>query len=121
MQVYRDPFWRERSISYTARSYDNLSKGESYSQVLPVHHIGFLSYTLFPEYPEFFATYKLLNEKKLYVFSDKFLISVVDLTQIELATEEDKSYGIDLWARVFNATTWVGENPLLAEARIFTT
>ena len=35
--------------------------------------------------------------------------------------EEDKAYGIDLWARVFNATTWVGENPLLAEARIFTT
>ena len=31
---------------------------------------------------------------------------MVDLTQIERATKEDKAYGIDLWARVFTATTW---------------
>ena len=40
------------------------------------------------------------------IFSDKFRISVVDLTQIERATEEDKQYDIDLWARVLTATTW---------------
>jgi len=31
---------------------------------------------------------------------------VVDLKQTEQATEEDKAYGIDLWAKLFNATTW---------------
>ena len=31
---------------------------------------------------------------------------MVDLTQIERATEEDKQYDIDLWARVLTATTW---------------
>ncbi|MBQ9118748.1 MAG: hypothetical protein IJY09_01685 [Lachnospiraceae bacterium] len=41
-----------------------------------------------------------------YIFSDKLRISVVDLNQIELASEEDIKYGIDLWARVFKATTW---------------
>lgn len=37
---------------------------------------------------------------------------MVDLTQIELATEEDKQNGIDLWARVFTATTWEEINML---------
>ena len=31
---------------------------------------------------------------------------MVNLNQTELATEDDKKYGIDLWARVFKATTW---------------
>ena len=31
---------------------------------------------------------------------------MVDLTHIELATEEDKVWKIDHWARLFTATTW---------------
>ena len=39
------------------------------------------------------------------VYSDKFTLSVVDLTQIDNATEEDKSSKIDYWARLFKAKT----------------
>lgn len=76
---------------------------------MPIVHVGFLNFSLFPDYPEFFASYQLTNisnPKYSYSYSDKLRISVVDLTQIELATEEDKRYDIDLWARVFTATTW---------------
>ena len=31
---------------------------------------------------------------------------MIDLTHIELATEEDKAWKIDYWARLFTATTW---------------
>ena len=31
---------------------------------------------------------------------------MVDLTRIDLATEDDKLHGIDLWASFFKATTW---------------
>lgn len=31
---------------------------------------------------------------------------MLDLTHIEPATEEDKAYGIDAWARLFKARTW---------------
>ncbi|MBP3567533.1 MAG: PD-(D/E)XK nuclease family transposase [Lachnospiraceae bacterium] len=109
MQVYHEAFWKERSLSYTCRSFDQLNHGENYNTVLPVVHVGFLNYSLFPEYPEFFATYELANTSNpnySYLYSDKLRISVVDLTQIELATEDDKCYDIDLWARVFTATTW---------------
>ena len=40
------------------------------------------------------------------VYSDKFTLHVVDLTHIELATEEDKAWNINYWARLFTATTW---------------
>lgn len=31
---------------------------------------------------------------------------MVNLTQIRLATDEDKAHGIDYWARLFKANTW---------------
>lgn len=39
-------------------------------------------------------------------FSNKFTLSVVDLTHIDEATEEDRFYQIDRWAKIFRATTW---------------
>jgi len=74
--------------------------------------VGFLNFTLFPDNPEFYATYKLINVKNQKIYSDKLCISVVDLTQIAMATEEDKKYEIDLWARIFKATTWEEVNAL---------
>ncbi len=44
----------------------------------------------------------------------QFSISVLDLTNIDLATEEDKSYNIDKWASLFKAQTWE-EIKMLAE------
>ena len=47
-----------------------------------------------------------MNVKNHTVYSDKLCLSVVDLTHIDLATEEDKLYHIDRWAALFKATTW---------------
>ena len=68
--------------------------------------IGILDFTLFPQYPEFFATYWMTNEKNHNIYSRKFLLSVLDLTQIALATEEDKKFKVDYWANLFKSTTW---------------
>ena len=106
MQVVNEYNWPERSLSYLCRRFDQLGKGQDYTECKPAVHIGFLDFTLFPECPEFYATYKLLNIKNQHLYSDKFILSVVDLTHIELATDEDKAYGIDRWARLFKSTTW---------------
>ena len=56
------------------------------------------------------------------IYSDKLRLSVLDLTHINLATEEDKQYQIDYWASLFKATTWEElkmlseKNEFLAEA-----
>ena len=106
MQVANQLNWKNRSISYLCRSYDQLQKGQNYSEAKPVVHIGFVDYTLFPEYPEFYATYKLMNIKNRHIYSDNFTLSVVDLTKINLATEEDRAFQIDHWAALFKAKTW---------------
>ena len=106
MQVTGRLIWSNRSISYLCRSFDMLNHGQDYAEVKPVIHIGFLDYTLFNDCPEFYATYKLLNVKNHHVYSDNLTLSVVDLSHIELATDEDKEYHIDYWAKLFKATTW---------------
>ena len=106
MQMSNEYNWPERSISYAARSFDQLNSGDEYKEVLPVHSIGFLNFTLFEDQPEFFATYELRNKKTGHLYSSKFSIHVLDLTQIDIATEEDKLYEIDRWAKLFKARTW---------------
>ena len=54
----------------------------------------------------------LLNNYRIY--SDNLVLRVVDLTQINLATSEDKAYLIDYWAALFKAKTW-SEIKMLAE------
>ena len=106
MQVANEHDWTDRSMLYLCRAYDQLKKGEEYKTLLPAIHIGFLDFHVFPKYPEFYGTYQLLNTKTYHLYSDKFTLRVVDLTCIDIATDEDKSYGIDHWARLFKATTW---------------
>ncbi|MDE5931243.1 MAG: PD-(D/E)XK nuclease family transposase, partial [Lachnospiraceae bacterium] len=70
----------------------------------------------------FYATYQLLNVKNYTKYSDKLCLSVLDLTQRKLATEEDRLYQIDDWATLFKATTWedlkmlAENNSVIAEA-----
>ena len=106
MQIVNEGNWIDRSLSYLCRSYDSLYRGQKYTQALPVLHIGFLDYTLFKDAPEFYATYKMMNVKTHQLYSDKLRVGVVDLSHIELATDEDKLYGIDHWASLFKAGTW---------------
>lgn len=98
MQVANMLNWPNRSILYLCRSFDNPKRGQSYQETMPAIHIGFLDYTLFKDYPEFYATHKLINVKNHHIYSDNFILSVVDLSRIDLATEEDKAYQIDYWA-----------------------
>ena len=122
MQVVDQRNWIERSMSYLCRCFDNIPKGDDYIDVKPVVQIGLLDYTLFPESPEFYASYYLMNEKSHQIYSDKLHLCVLDLTHIELATEEDKRYGIDHWARLFKSHTWeelkmlAEKNPIIDDA-----
>ena len=106
MQVINLNNWQDRSLSYLARNFDHLKKGEDYQLTHPVIQIGLLDYTLFPEYPEFYATYQFLNVKNHTLYSDKLRISVLDLSRIDLAAEEDIQYKLDHWAALFKAKTW---------------
>ncbi len=106
MQVINRGNWPERSLNYLCRAYDQLKPGEDYRQSKCAIHIGILDFTLFDGYPEFYASYKMMNVKNHHVFSDKFILNVLDLTQIKLATDEDRLCELDYWAELFKAKTW---------------
>lgn len=106
MQINNEYNWPERSLVYLSRLFDGLNAGESYKFVKPAFQIGILNFTPFPKYPEFFSTYKMMNTKNYHKYSDKFTLHVLDLTQVHLATEEDKEYDLDRWAKLFGTLTW---------------
>ena len=106
LQVINRTNWQDRSLSYLCRMFDQLQRGEDYAESGCAIHIGILDFTLFEEVPEFYACYKMLNVKNHHVFNEKFVLNVLDLKRIDLATEEDRRYEIDCWARMFKAGTW---------------
>ncbi len=106
MQIANRLNWPNRSVMYLCRSYDQLNRGQDYKDAGPAVHIGLLDYTLFEDHPEFYAAYKLINIKNHRVYNDDLTLYVADLTRIDLATEEDKRYRIDSWARLMKASTW---------------
>ena len=106
MQVINCGDWPERSLSYLCRCFDNIESGQGYDSVKGAFHIGFLNYTLFPDAPVFFASYEIKNAVTNRLYTSKFGISVVDLTLIDMATDEDKKFHRHLWASFFRATTW---------------
>ena len=124
MQVRFQDFWADRSLGYLCRTYDNLTKGDNYKNSPTAIHIGIIDFDLFPEHPEFYSTYKLLNVKNLQTYTSKFRLGVLNLKQIELATDEDKEYKIDYWARFFKAKTWeeikmlAEKYPIIADAAV---
>ena len=122
MQVINEHDWTDRSLNYLCRNYTKLIKGDNYFLAKPVIQIGFLNFDLFPKEPEFYATYKMENIKTHSLYSSKLQIGVVELNRIEIATEDDKTYKIDQWARLFKMKDWKGlkamvkDNKYLEEA-----
>lgn len=106
MQVADHLNWPNRSLCYLCRSFDQLNHGEAYTNIKPIIHIGFLDFTLFKDYPEFYSKYLMMNTQNHNIYSDKFDLRVLDLNHIELATDEDRQYQIDYWAAPFKAKTW---------------
>ena len=51
-------------------------------------------------------SYKLLNTKDYHLYSDKLTLGVVNLNRTDLATDEDQTFGIDNWVKIFKAKTW---------------
>lgn len=54
------------------------------------------------------------------IYSSKFAVNVLDLSHIELATQEDKEWNLDFWARLFKAKTWEKMKMIAKDNEYFT-
>ena len=106
MQVRRFHFWTNRTLAYACRAVADQVKEEfDYGTLEPVIQIAIMNYSLFPEHRRFFAKYTPRDEEA-FEYTDKLRVYVLDLTQIEAATEEQKRQGLVEWARAFRAKSW---------------
>lgn len=118
LQVLSQTFWTNRSLCYLCRSFGKLNTGENYNRIRPLIQIDILDFELYKGSKEFFATYHLANDKTGRIFSDKLTLHVLELNKEENATEEDRLYHIDYWAKLFKATTWEELKMLAQEQKI---
>ena len=106
MQVEKLSYWDTRSLSYCCRSYDQLYKGGNYKDILPFHQIGFTCFDVFKEDNKFYDTFHIASKNSSKIYTDTFLLSVVNLKRINEATETDKRNKLDKWCRFITASTW---------------
>lgn len=121
MQVNNLGDWFDRSLSYLCRSFDQLYHGEKYSSTKSVLHIGILDFNIFPEHPEFYSSYKLMNVKNNQIYNDKFELRVLQLNYSNFATPKETDCGLAHWAALFKASTWEEIKMLAKEKPIFDT
>jgi len=106
LQVICQDYWTERSLCYLCRDFGDLNAGDTYDQVKRLVQIDILDFCLYEGSKEFYSTYHLANDKTGRIYSDKLSLHVLQLNGDQYATEEDKAYNIDYWARLFKSTTW---------------
>ena len=106
MQVKKIPGWNERLLSYGCRSFDSLKVGDNYLDAPTFHEVGFICFDMFSENNRFYDTFYLQNEDNTQIYSDKFVLSVVNLRRIDEATESDKLSKLDKWCRLITASSW---------------
>ena len=106
--------WTDRSLLYLYHAFDDLHAGQDYSELKTTIHIGILDFTLFPDAPEFYSEYLLMNTQSHKIYDSKFAIRVLELNQVDNVSEEEKQTDLYYWAKLFNARNWE-EIAMLAE------
>lgn len=118
MQVSRQDYWKERSLTYLCRLYDNLDSGQNYDEVMPAMQISILDFDLFEGVDELCSRYYMTNENPLYRnrYSDDFGITILNLSQIynENVIRKEGDTTLYQWAQLFKAKSWE-EIRMLAE------
>ncbi len=106
LQMYVNDEWKLRTLLYLCRSFDSINEGDAYSKLKPTTFIAIMNDPLFPDYPEFYSHYELLNTKNFQPYSSYLKLNVLYLNQTEIATQEDIDNDLVYWAKIFKATNW---------------
>ena len=86
------------------RSFSALVEGDKYINLKPTTLIAIMDNPVFPNDPEFYSKYHLLNLKNHIPYSSMLNLNVLYLNKTDIATEEDKNNNLVYWAELFKAT-----------------
>lgn len=118
LQVAAQDDWPERSLTYLCRTFDQTQRGGNYGDILPTVHISILDFSLKHLTPEFYSEFRICNIRNHEIYSDKFILYVLNLTVIGDDTITKEPLDLYQWALLFKATTWE-ELKMLAEKNAY--
>lgn len=106
MQVEKFPFWENRTLYYLCKMFiEGLKKGEGYDNLEQCVQISLLNFDLYKNPPLYWEV-GLWDQKNERLYSDKLNLRVLQLNQLENATEEEKETDIYRWAQMISADSW---------------
>ena len=114
MQVANLGDWKERSLTYLCRNFDNMQSGDEYLYVTPCVHIGILDFSLKGLTPKLYSEFKMVDTKTSEIYSDKLSLYVLNLLQTDNPDYEQEDPELYYWAKLFKAAEWE-EFKMLAE------
>ncbi len=106
MQMSISLDWVKRSLYYACDMYVGLEKGENYGDCKPTYHFGFVKKSPFEDDTQFFSNYVLTETSSGRIYTGDFQIGMINLNQLENATEEDRESGLYDWVALFMAKEW---------------
>ena len=106
MQMSISLDWVRRSLYYACDMYVGLEKGENYGDCRPTYHFGFVKRSPFKDDEQFCSNYVLTEKKSGRIYTGDFQIGMINLSQIENATKEDRESGLYDWVSLFRAREW---------------
>ena len=95
--------WADRSLFYLSKMYtEQIQKGQTYDVFKKCISINILDFTLFPENSEFYSCFRILEETRHILYTDKMEFHVLELPKLPKELTEDSNQ-ILLWAKFINA------------------
>ena len=95
--------WADRSLFYLSKMYtEQIQEGQAYHVFKKCVSISILNFTLFPKEPEFYSCFRIIEEKRHIVYTDKMEFHVLELPKLPKELKEDSSKLL-LWAKFINA------------------
>ena len=95
--------WADRSLFYLSKMYtEQIHEGQKYDIFKKCVSISILNFTLFPKEPEFYSCFRIMEEKRQTIYTDKMEFHVIELSKIPKEWKGE-NHNILLWAKFLNA------------------
>ena len=95
--------WADRSLFYLSKMYtEQIQESQKYNDFKKCISISILDFKLFPHESEFYSCFRIMEEKRHTIYTDKMEFHVIELPK--LPTEwNGENQKILLWAKFINA------------------
>ena len=95
--------WADRSLFYLSKMYtEQIQQGQKYDVFKKCVSISILNFILFPKESEFYSCFRIMEEKRHIIYTDKMEFHVLELPKLPEELKEE-SNTLLLWAKFINA------------------